>query len=168
MRKWIIFIMLVFVTSVANAQNVVGNVEEIKKGEDGAILIGTDYTIDGVLFGTRDYITYYPEQLKLLTDQQKIDLIEQDVEERIKQIILHKYVKAVKHPIIQVREQLYTTEALKVEDVKTTIKNITVSKTTTKVFVDTTADGNYNQEWEIKTDGTKTATDIAPIAITSK
>jgi len=121
-------------------------IKEIKNGENGEILVGVDYVYNDVADGDRNWLTIFPEQLKLLTLQEKIDYIKERLNQRCEEIILREYVKVNNYPLIELRKEIQVTEFDKIKD---SLLNVTITKDTATLILDSDGDGIDDKQIEI-------------------
>lgn len=141
----------------------VGKVKSFNVGLDGTLVIESSYVLDGIPESNTDKKIYYPEKIKSLTKIQLIDLISKDIQQRCEQIIASKYVNIVgKNPYIENRGIIANSILDEITKYESEYKLIQVSVDEATIKIDSDADNQYDQKWLIKSDGSKTISNITP------
>lgn len=162
MRKIILITMFLMIPFLAHAQ-CVGTIQGVEKGSMGQILVLAAFVVDGVPEPVIDKKTLFPEDLKGLTKAEMKDKITAYLDNRCNQIIQNKY--KVSNGVDYTGERLSIASApifdfLKANEIELQTLSINIAESTVKI--DSDGDKLYDQEWSIKTDGSKTVVSITP------
>lgn len=140
-----------------------GEVVDIQKSvNEKAVMVISQYYVDGVAEAYDDKKTYTPKQFLGLTKSKVLKVIENDILVRCGEVTLREYLKNTTDAIVA-NEKKVTTQLLKnLNKIKTDVLNISVTSTSLIFQVDTNNDGVNDETWTIETDGTKSVSNIAP------
>lgn len=170
MKRIILIVLMLAVCRFASA-DCKGDILDVVKGINGNTQVNAQFyignNVDGwILEGAMDRRTFQPSKLKGLTKAQRLAKFEKYVDVRCDQIILNQYFKINGHPQIEANNAMSDNILSQISVFIDEVKAIERTKTETKIKVDSDGDNYYDQEWTLKTDGSRSISNITPEPIT--
>lgn len=155
MKKWVLCLVLLFMTSLAYA-DVTAEIVGKAIDDNGNIIIRTQYKIDGV-----EVVSRYPKDEQgryYWVTRYNIINFAGMTKAQIKQRV-GRDIKAFAQNLIR---QEYLKKANLALDTSDVIGQ-TLTETTAEILVDTDGDGIPDKKWTVKNDGSKVESDYTPV-----
>lgn len=147
MKKALLILMMLAMCGVAQAQCVgIPLMNQAKIGKYGEILVPFKYIFNEKEESLLDWITYFPEDLKNMSDTEIISLIENDAIKRCGQIIITKYKENNKDAIVEEREKI---SEVQIQRIKSLLTN-SINKNSEQIVIEKIG------TIEVNSDGKKT------------
>lgn len=163
MKKYIILLALLFLPSLAWGQGVCTAQPVAIEKSNTAVRFLINYYVDDVPDGATDVKTFEIKDILGATDAQIQNKLTSIMNSRCDEIIDKKYKQVTGlRPEEEILKAKIDTEFDRLKTLKSTILGMSVMKYTHVKEMDTDLDGQPDQQWTIKADGTKTISDITP------
>lgn len=125
--------------------------DQVKIGDFGQILVPTQYTINDKVEPAIDWITYFPEDLKEMSDAEIKALFEKNISDRCGEILVVKYEKENEVIITEERKKIALGQLSRIKSISTS----EIQKNATEVSLDKIG------IFEVTADGQKTDISIS-------